>query len=162
MANSPILKGEPFSPEKTAQIAEQFFQDGFVHIPGVLTDGEVRALREKSDELFADPELMERTNPDLADVRYIQMGTHAESGETLPFVLRNTIELDSHIPGYASPRTDPESGRRRLSARTASFVDRMCYGTCPVFLLTRGMWTVQCIFLSPRRCRAMTRACGCL
>ena len=34
MANSPILKGEPFSEEKTKQIAEQFFRDGFVHIPG--------------------------------------------------------------------------------------------------------------------------------
>ena len=94
MANSPILKGEPFSEEKTAQIAEQFFRDGFVYIPGVLTEGEVTALREKSDEFFADPKLAEITNPELADVRYIQMGAHAESQETLPFILRNTIELD--------------------------------------------------------------------
>ena len=94
MANSPILKGEPFSPEKTAQIAQQFFQDGFVHIPGVLTNAEVIALREKTDELFDDPQLADRTNPDLADVRYIQMTTHPESGEQLPFILRNTIELD--------------------------------------------------------------------
>lgn len=94
MANNRILRGKPFSKEKTAQIAEQFFRDGFVHIPGVLTDKEVAALREKTDELFADPELVERTNPDLADVRYIQMGAHAESGELLPFILRNTIELD--------------------------------------------------------------------
>ena len=34
MANSPILKGERFSEEKTKEIAEQFFHDGFVHIPG--------------------------------------------------------------------------------------------------------------------------------
>ena len=94
MATSPILKGEAFSKEKTAEIAQQFFRDGFVHIPGVLTEGEVTALREKSDELFADPQLAERTNPDLADVRYVQMGGHAESGESLPFILRNTIELD--------------------------------------------------------------------
>ncbi len=94
MANSPILKGEPFSEEKTAQIAEQFFRDGFVHIPGVLTGKEVAALREKTDELFADAQLAERTNPELADVRYIQMGAHAVSGESLPFILRNTIELD--------------------------------------------------------------------
>ena len=94
MANSPILKGERFSEEKTAEIAEQFFRDGYVHIPGVLTAGEVAALRERSDELFADPELMEQTNPELADVRYIQMGANADSGETLPFILRNTIELD--------------------------------------------------------------------
>ena len=37
---------------------------------------------------------MERTNPNLADVRYIQMGAHPESGEALPFILRNTIEID--------------------------------------------------------------------
>ena len=83
MATSPILKGEAFSKEKTAEIAQQFFRDGFVHIPGVLTEGEVTALREKSDELFADPQLAERTNPDLADVRYVQMGGHAESGEVV-------------------------------------------------------------------------------
>ena len=65
-----------------------------VHIPGVLTENEVTALRDKTDAFFADPELAERTNPDLADVRYIQIGTHAESGDTLPFILRNTIELD--------------------------------------------------------------------
>jgi hypothetical protein len=94
MNTSPILPGEPFSPEKTQQIAQQFFRDGYVHIPGVLTPGEVTALRDKSDELFSDPELAERTNPELADVRYIQLGKHQESEETLPFILRNTIELD--------------------------------------------------------------------
>ena len=65
MANSPILKGERFSAERTTEIAEQFFRDGFVYLPGVLTESEVTALREKSDELFADPELMERTNAEL-------------------------------------------------------------------------------------------------
>ena len=94
MANSPIRKGEPFSEEKTKEIAEQFFRDGFVYIPGVLTDGEVTALREKTDEFFDDPQLAERTNPHLADVRYIQMGARADSQEPLPFILRNTIELD--------------------------------------------------------------------
>ena len=94
MANSPILKGEPFSKEKTAEIAEQFFRDGFVYIPGVLTEGEINALREKTDEFFADPQLADRTNPHLADVRYIQMGAHADSQEPMPFILRNTIELD--------------------------------------------------------------------
>ena len=47
-----------------------------------------------TDNLFADPELAEKTNPNLADVRYIQMGAHADTGESLPFILRNTIELD--------------------------------------------------------------------
>lgn len=94
MESSVILKGEPFSEEKTRQIAQQFFEDGFVHIPSVLTQDEVAALRETSDNLFADPELAEKTNPNLADVRYIQMGAHADTGESLPFILRNTIELD--------------------------------------------------------------------
>jgi hypothetical protein len=94
MGNSLILSGKPFSEEKTTQIAQQFFRDGFVHIPGVLTEDEVTALCEKTDAFFNDTELAGRTNPDLADVRYIQMGTHADSSETLPFILRNTIELD--------------------------------------------------------------------
>ena len=110
MANSAILKGERFSEEKTTQIAEQFFRDGFVHIPGVLTEAEVTALREKSDELFADPQLMERTNPNLADVRYIQMGAHPESGEALPFILRNTIEIDPIFRDMLLREADPEFG----------------------------------------------------
>ena len=61
---------------------------------GVLTEGEVSALRAKTDAFFADPKLAERTNPHLADVRYIQMGAQADSQEPMPFILRNTIELD--------------------------------------------------------------------
>ena len=94
MNTTPILPGEPFSEVKTQQIAEQFHRDGFVHIPGVLTSEEITALRDTTDRLFADPSLAERTNPHLADTRYIQVRPHDESGEELPFILRNTIELD--------------------------------------------------------------------
>ncbi|MCZ6681407.1 MAG: phytanoyl-CoA dioxygenase family protein [Candidatus Poribacteria bacterium] len=94
MTTSPILAGKPFSEEKTQQIVQHFYRDGFVHIPGVLTPEEVSALRDKTDELFADPDLAERTNPELADTRYIQLGQHEASGQELPFILRNTIEVD--------------------------------------------------------------------
>ena len=94
MNTSPIISGEPFSEEKTRAIVQQLHRDGFAHIPGVLTSVEANALRAKTDELFADPVLFDRTNPDLADPRYIQLGKHEESGEELPFILRNTIELD--------------------------------------------------------------------
>ncbi|MYE89380.1 phytanoyl-CoA dioxygenase family protein, partial [Candidatus Poribacteria bacterium] len=73
MNTSPILPGEPFSKEKTEQIAKQFHRDGFVHIPGVLTSDEITALRDTTDRLFADASLAEKTNPHLADTRYIQM-----------------------------------------------------------------------------------------
>ena len=57
MTDSPILAGEPLSPQKTKETVEQFFRDGYVHIPDVLTPGEVSALRDKTDELMDDPEL---------------------------------------------------------------------------------------------------------
>ena len=94
MTTSPILAGEPFSEDKTSQLVEQFYRDGYVHIPGVLTPGEIRALRDKTDELLADPILAQRTNPELADKRYLELKKHAESGEEVPFILRNSIELD--------------------------------------------------------------------
>ena len=94
MNTSPIIRGESFSEEKTQQIVEQFHRDGFVHVPGVLTPEEITALRDTTDKLFADADLAERTNPHLADTRYIQIGKHDESEEELPFILRNTIELD--------------------------------------------------------------------
>lgn len=73
MTNSPIISGDPFGQEKTQQLVDQFHRDGFAYIPGVLTADEVSALRKKTDELFADPILFERTNPALADTRYIQL-----------------------------------------------------------------------------------------
>ena len=94
MTISPIISGEPFSEQKTQQIVEQFYRDGFAHIPGVLTPDEVSCLCGRADELFADPDLAERTNLELADRRYIELREHEESGEELPLLLRNTIELD--------------------------------------------------------------------
>ena len=94
MSSSPIMAGQPFSPVSTKKIAEQFFRDGYVYIPNVLTPGEVSPLRERTDQLLDDPDLMESTNPNLADVRYVQLGKHQTTGEDLPFILRNTIELD--------------------------------------------------------------------
>ena len=94
MNASPIISGEPFDAEKTQEAVEQLYRDGFAYIPDVLTSDKVSALRAKTDELFADPALFNRTDPELADTRYIQLGKHEESGEELPFILRNTIELD--------------------------------------------------------------------
>ena len=94
MSSSPISAGKPFSIEKTTQIAEQFFRDGYVYIPNVLTSKEVSTLRDRTDQLLDDPDLKESTNPNLADVRYVQLGKHQETSEDLPFILRNTIELD--------------------------------------------------------------------
>ena len=74
MSSSPIMAGQPFSPEKTTQIAEQFFRDGYVYIPNVLNPEEVSTLRDRTDQLLDDPDLMESTNPNLADVRYVQLG----------------------------------------------------------------------------------------
>ena len=51
MTTSPILAGEPFSEEKTQEIVQQFYRDGYVHIPGVLTSEEITALRNRTDEL---------------------------------------------------------------------------------------------------------------
>ena len=94
MTETPILAGEPFSPEKNHEIAEQFFRDGFVYIPGVLTQDEVAALRDKTDVFMDDPELQARFNPNLGDTRYVQVRDDDTSGQLLPFILRNTIELD--------------------------------------------------------------------
>ena len=89
-----IATAEPLSEQRTQEILEQFYRNGFALIPGVLTPEEVTALRDKTDELFADPELAERTNPELADKKYIQVKEHEESGDLAPFILRNTLELD--------------------------------------------------------------------
>ncbi len=94
MADSPILAGKPFSPQKTQEIVEQFFRDGYVHVPEVLTPGEISALRDKTDELIDDPEMQARFNPNLGDKEYVLVWEHKTTREEIPLILRNTIELD--------------------------------------------------------------------
>ena len=93
MQTETIKPGAEFSGERTREIVEAFYRDGFVHIPGVLEPGEVEALKKRVDELMDDPVLVARVNPNLSDRRYVQMHK-AATGEERPFILRNTIELD--------------------------------------------------------------------
>ena len=94
MNDSPITRGVRFDKGRTRQVVEALHRDGFFHIPEVLSAVEVAALRTRADELLDDPMLCERENPELGDTRYVQCMRHCESGEELPFILRNTIELD--------------------------------------------------------------------
>ena len=94
-SSSPIISGEPFSDERTKEIVDAFHRDGYAFIPGVLRPEEIEALRQKTDSLLDDPVLAARENLDLSDRRYVQVWTHSETGEERPFILRNTIELDS-------------------------------------------------------------------
>lgn len=91
---SVILAGEKFSREKTQEIVGEFYRDGFVHIPNVLTKNEVKALIEKTDQLIDDPNIRDRINPELGDPKYVQLYKHSITGEEQPFILRNCIELD--------------------------------------------------------------------
>lgn len=60
----------------TAEIVRDFRQNGFTLIPGVLEPNEVKALREKTDVLFVDPEIIKGG--------YVQRNR----------ILRHTNELD--------------------------------------------------------------------
>lgn len=68
----------PFSEQETQRIAETFFREGSVLIPGVLTADEVAALRAKTDAYAGDPE--------TAGKHISHVGT--------TFVLRRCHELD--------------------------------------------------------------------
>ncbi|MSS70456.1 MAG: phytanoyl-CoA dioxygenase [Candidatus Latescibacteria bacterium] len=76
MNRTAIQEGQPFSEERTREIIRDFKRDGFVLIPGVLEPDEVTALREKTDALFVDPEVVAGG--------YVQKD----------FILRHTNELD--------------------------------------------------------------------
>jgi hypothetical protein len=53
---SSVATQEPFSEEQTRQIAEEFFREGSVLIPGVLTAEEIAAIRAITDEYALHPE----------------------------------------------------------------------------------------------------------
>lgn len=48
-----VLSSESFSSERCAEIAEEFFREGCVLVPGVLSPNEVAALRARTDDYFA-------------------------------------------------------------------------------------------------------------
>lgn len=74
-----VLPGEAFSAERRAQIAEEFFREGCVLVPGVLSSAEVDALRSKTDDYFA-----RRDEIPSQHVSYVNGA----------FVLRRGAELD--------------------------------------------------------------------
>ena len=94
MTDTPILTGEPFSHQKTREIVDQSLRDGYVHIPNVLTADEIAALRQRTDELLDDPHLRERDSTNSADGVFVQLEKPHDSNEKIPFILRNSIELD--------------------------------------------------------------------
>jgi ectoine hydroxylase-related dioxygenase (phytanoyl-CoA dioxygenase family) len=52
------IQNEPFTPEKAAQIVEQFHRDGYYFVGPVLTPDEVAALRDAMDRKLADPRIL--------------------------------------------------------------------------------------------------------
>ena len=67
---------QPFSAEQTKEIIDRYNRDGYVHVPGVLTPGEVAAIKEAADRAFADPKAVANHNVsspnDLAIVRLFE------------------------------------------------------------------------------------------
>ena len=84
MVNTAILHGTRFSTNRTKEILVQFFNDGYVHIPDVLTPNEILALRNKTDELMDDPNLQRRFDPHPGDPRYVETRKHPTTKEDLP------------------------------------------------------------------------------
>jgi hypothetical protein len=74
------LNGEPFSADRNREIAEEFFREGCVLVPGVLTADEVAELRAKTDACFA--------NRETISPRHVSYVNGA-------FVLRYGAEYDS-------------------------------------------------------------------
>jgi hypothetical protein len=55
MKTAIVADAKPYSAEETARIKAEFHRDGYRIIRGLLTSGEVIALREAVDRVFADP-----------------------------------------------------------------------------------------------------------
>ncbi|MDP7578587.1 MAG: phytanoyl-CoA dioxygenase family protein [SAR202 cluster bacterium] len=91
---SSILAGESLSPQKTQQIVDQFLRDGYVHVPNVITASEIASLRKRADEFLDNPALLARDSRNSADEVFVQLEKPSGSDEEIPFVLRNTVELD--------------------------------------------------------------------
>ena len=85
MYQTPIKKGEPFNDKYVQEIISDFKRDGFRLIPGVLDKDEITALRERTDSLIADKEVVK--------AGYVQLVTRTDRLDE-PYILRHTNELD--------------------------------------------------------------------
>ena len=88
---------EPLSDDHVREISAALYRDGFVHIPGILDAGEIEQLQNTTDRLIEDPQLQAAVSAERHDPHYVQ-SHQATTGEKLPFILRNTIELDPIFP----------------------------------------------------------------
>lgn len=62
VGTSPVEIGQPFSEERYREIVEFFTREGYVHIPGVFSENEVRELVARLDRIRSDPSLALRDN----------------------------------------------------------------------------------------------------
>ena len=60
MKTTEIRPGAPLSETESRRVVEQFHRDGYALVRGVLEPGEIAALRESIDAIFADPAALER------------------------------------------------------------------------------------------------------
>lgn len=74
-------------------VVDDFYRQGFAHVSGILPPELIDALKEKTDLSLDDPQLQARENLERHDRHYAQRHT-LSTGQQVPFILRNTIELD--------------------------------------------------------------------
>jgi len=60
----------------------------------VITASEIASLRKRADEFLDNPALLARDSRNSADEVFVQLEKPSGSDEEIPFVLRNTVELD--------------------------------------------------------------------
>ena len=102
MSPTPIEKGQPFTEERTQQIIRDFKRDGFMLIPDVLGREEVTALREKTDSLIDDPDVVRDGYVQLVGPRR-QAGRASECSRC--WTISSFIRRHDTAPGIAIPMT---------------------------------------------------------
>lgn len=102
---------ETFDESRTAELIRTFHRDGYVHIPNVLSAGEIEGLRKTVDQVFADPYWQEHHNLyGFVAVRLFETSPLFESmltREPIISLVESILGKDCHIIAENLVRNEP-------------------------------------------------------
>jgi ectoine hydroxylase-related dioxygenase (phytanoyl-CoA dioxygenase family) len=107
-----LAEATPFTAEQTAQFSHDFNRDGFLHVPGVLSAGEVADLKAGIDAVFTDPQWRERGNiyNDFIALRLFETGRLFEemlTREPIIGLMESLLGDDCHLIAQNAMRNAP-------------------------------------------------------
>ena len=111
-----VKDAQPFSEEKTQQIIEGFYRDGYCLLKGILTEEEVEALRDGMERKYQDPRMHDEEGDHIRGISLMRMFEYDINHrdlimrEPLVSLAEAIVGEDCHMMSQNALRYEPEQG----------------------------------------------------